>query len=879
MEIRNSILPSVKLSSTTAPVEKKGVSFNLDNDPVSEIAKNNIPTNLNDPNGTAIEGKKVRSRSTSLLVRTNSKMMEKMGVNTPSNGPELKPNLQSQYLEKKVSDSEKNEQFIKMVQKGANDLIDGKGFSKGEYEFSSSTYNDAAVSCRKAIDKIADKDSKEVGKLEKQAKTLDKAVESFAKKTAEESKTKLNEVALQDKHNEGIAEAKEIRQARLKFHSNEEYIEKQPEKQNAEPLLALSKKCMEESKYPSISGALRSELRINAHTLAEKGARILIGEGKFEEALQVRTELMKALGPVTLKDVPMLQAALVNKKAPISGAFVHDMSSKTVKGGNINVDHRIIRSDAGDKNVTTIGMTMNYHVRKNIDETLKIEKGEIIKAMENAFPELVGKISIDNDNHYIFKKCINSDEKIFAQSEGGFELGKTWTLKLEGIGKLSIPIVPEFKLSGELSPENNLPLGNYMDDKYLVENYNMGVGMGQTMGWSPCNTSIMHDVNLEMEGGIGAGNQLKYSQAMLSIVGMGPVFEKDGVDDKEKDKMLEAFHAFFPSEALKLKLDESTSNLSSLGLSSKIDEVIKKMEIKPDKMSEHLEVIYQNQEIAIKGYRSALKEGVTKEFVTIDGRKGYKVTNRSEVVKAACKKAKNPIYGFYAGVGGNAFITDERGYPIKNEKGEKTPVKLTEANIQTAIRMLKGGMKSNIDRLNEGTILTGDSPTVDIANGGGKKLCVRPSGKFTDNTKCNNARLAGAFQFLIGLEALDEHIDSAFHKTDAYAAYDPSNITKCLRNKDGVTKNDVLLQGSVTNFAASLSIGDIADAEVLLDQRLNPAHFKGIVVANQENLDLMKAGLLAEPGLFDKDQKINGIHISKFIMLDKVGFTEDMYNK
>lgn len=879
MEIRNNIPPSVKFSSTTLPVEKKGVSFNLDNESVSEIAKNTIPTNLNDPNSTPIEGKKVRSRSTSLLVRTNSKMMEKMGVNAPSNGPELKPNLESQYLEKKVSDSEKNEQFVKMVQKGASDLIDGKGFSKGEYEFPSSTYNNAAVSCRKAIDKIADKDSKEVGKLEKQAKTLDKAVESFAKKTVEESKSKLNEIAFQDKHNEGIAEAKEIRQARLKFHSNEEYIEKQPEKQNAEPLLALSKKCMEESKYPSISSSLRGELRMNAHTLAEKGARILIGEGKFEEALQVRTELMKGLGPVTLKEVPMLQAALVNKKAPISGAFVHDMSSKTLKSGNINVDHRIIRSDLGDKNVTTIGMTMNYHVRKNIDETLKIEKGEIIKAMENAFPELIGKISIDTDNHYIFKKCINSNEKIFAESEGGFELGKTWTLKFEGIGKMSIPIVPEFELSGEFN-SINLPLGNYKDDKYLVENYNMGVGKGQTVGWSPCNTSIMHDVNLELEGGIGAGNQLKYSQAMLSIVGMGPVFEKDGLDDKENGKILEAFHAFFPSEALMLKLNESTANFSSSELTKRIDEVIVGLETLPTTMSKEQKASFiRNQDFAIKGYRSALKEGVTKEFITVDGRKEYKVTNRSEVVKASCKKAENPIYGLYAGVGGNAFITDERGYAIKNDKGEKTPVKLTEANIQTAVRMLKGGMKSNIDRLKEGTILEGDSPTVDIANGGGNKLCVRPAGKFTDNTKCNNARLAGVFQFLIGLEALDEHIDSGFHKTDAYAAYDPTNLTKCLRDKEGVLVNDILLQGSVTNFAASLNTGDIADAEVLLDQRLNPALFKGMVFATQENLELMKAGLLKEPGLFDKDQKINGIHISKFLILDKKGYADEMFNK
>jgi len=964
--------------------EAKGRKISFSNN-VSTVAKETIPTNLPDPTlspdpiaKAPVEAKHVRSNSTSMVRRaskifsSNINSGEKASEAKPKNiaaekdekASEAKPtNAQIDPRKKKIEDSLKKLEFVKSVEKQAAGLINDIGIFKSDYKETAAIYSSVAESCKKAMGNIEDKNSPLIDKLKTHLKALDKAVATIDKEAIKinaKAAIELNTVALTDKKNEATLERREI-----KVHLNNlkpkvkdeitgllvapkmEPDTEKIEKHNAKTLIALSKECIKESKNEAISPAARNELRMNAHSLGEKGARVLISEGKIEEAFKVRSELMVKLGPPAFNN--QVNKALTNKTSSLSGTFVHDMSSKTVKGGNINIDHRTIRTDGKDKDVIAMNMAINYHVRQNIDNSINADKQVMIDAMEKAFPELKGKITIDTDSHFSFQKIIDYKNKIFDEKEGS-KIGKTWTLKIDGVGKLSIPILPKFELNGKTS-QRGVPLGNYVDPdgKYTVENPNMQVATGQTLGYSPSNTTIMHDLRLEMDEEIGTQNQMKYSQMMLAMVGAGPVFEKDGTDDTACLKSLEAFHAYFPSEALKLKLNESTSNFTYAELTKKIDEVIagmdKKLEVEwQDRIDSRLKIISENnvainsykndvlitgeseankklanaldsaalsrplyealienkpgiiddvikrmdnywksdikyftenkvgalrnQKLAVKGYREALNGDVTKEFTTVDGRKLYTATNRAEIIKEACKAAGNPIYGLYAGVGGHSF-----------EEDRKTLKVLDESHVTDAIRMMKGGMKSTLTRLNEGVILAKDSsPDADNGNGAANKIFMRPDGKFSDGKPVNGARLGGVFQFVIGLKALDKHIDSAFHKTDAFGANDPTNITKCVRNKEGVLQNDVLLQESPVSFFATLNPRDFEDCEIAADKILDPQEFEAMTFMTQANLDFMKRGLLADPDLFDKDQRWNGIHIDNFLILgDAAGFKQEYH--
>lgn len=451
--------------------------------------------------------------------------------------------------------SQRNLQLADLILNSSIKLITDKGFSKGEYAENANTYNKVADECKTMGDRIqSDRSLGDqnaiVNSLRKNEAALHGAadnIDSKARKLSEESQRMLSSVG---------------------------------SKITAQSLKDQSDKCADMAENKMISDQMRSNLRNTAMALAEKGASIKVEKGKIDEAFQVRANVVNKLGAHSLKSDLELKKALENKSYSKHGTYVSDRSSRTIRGGNINIDHRVIRNqDGSEKSVVAIRTTLNYHIHKHLfDSTIKADPKVVVKGVESALKEFKGKVSVNTESHLVLPKAQDIDEKNQAQakkvfavgtereievtnslkkqekkvvSDTGMVLGRTWTLEIDGIGKLSVPVVDYSEKYTELVPSP-------------------GILNGEGKGRAPCNTTVMQNVYLEMNGSLSAEDQVKYSEAMMTMVGMGPVFEKDATSDLDKMKMLDAFRAFYPREALALQLKESTYNMTAEELQAEI---------------------------------------------------------------------------------------------------------------------------------------------------------------------------------------------------------------------------------------------------------------------------------------------------------------------
>src|SRR5262249_23289427 len=128
-------------------------------------------------------------------------------------------------------------------------------------------------------------------------------------------------------------------------------------------------------------------------------------------------------------------------------------------------------------------------------------------------------------------------------SDAGMLIGKTWTLKIDGIGKLEVP-----------STQLDMAHTELVGAPPLLTS--------ELKSRAPTNTSVIHNVYLEIDKNLSPKDQIHYSQIMLGMIGSGPVFEKDSQPDVQKQKMLDAFIAFYPREGLALQLDGNTYSRS-----------------------------------------------------------------------------------------------------------------------------------------------------------------------------------------------------------------------------------------------------------------------------------------------------------------------------
>lgn len=672
-----------------------------------------------------------------------------------------------------------------------------KKVKKGDYKDSDAgSFNNQAIGCRQAVSSITGKNllgdqTSLVEELTNNAVILEKTAEKICTKVLKESKGMVNKLA----------------ENQLK----EEATGKSSKTDIAKPLIEQMNKSIEASK--GSRGAMRSELRNNAHIFAEKAASSKIDEGKVEEGMQIRSDLVQKLG----HDSENVKMFTTKSDSPYGINF----SDKAV-GGDINVDHRIFATETGEKNVTTIRTTLDFPTRDNILKTLKSEPSAVVKGLESALPEIQGKVVINTEDKLVLRKKVDAKRKVFDSGpDSGMVLGKAWTMEIKGIGKLSIPIV-------DYSDENTVAVPG------------IGLLTREEVSRAPCNTAILNNVYLEMNGDLSAEDKLKYAQGMLAMVGAGPVFENASSDDKEKIKLMAAFTAFYPREAESLQLKESTSNLTFAELESTIMKIVKKM---PD-------------DDAKTGFTKA----VVTETATADGRKGFIVNNVSQVITDACEKAKNPVAGLMAGVGGAPIGKDKKPRP------------LTDNDITVAGLILKHGFMSSLIRMHSGGVSDGASPGEDIASGAGKNgeggVFFRGLNNEILSKKWNTNQftLGGTFQFIVSMDVLNEDPSAYAKKNDQYGWNDPKNVMNCpekFRPK----------QESLTEFFTTLID---KENEVVLSGTAKPQYIRGIVVKTQEDKDRMRAGLERD-GLVVKGM-VNGIPIENFIHVSDT-FKKEMWQQ
>jgi hypothetical protein len=446
-------------------------------------------------------------------------------------------------------------------------------------------------------------------------------------------------------------------------------------------------------------------------------------------------------------------------------------------------------------------------------------------------------------------------------SSAGMLLGKSWVLEIEGVGRLTIPVIdkpdyPNMKIIKMIKmeqkkiddPQNKLrPDYPEILEKYKVEidkydnfvKYNEFVpteaGRKCPVPYrAPCNTSFLNNVYLEMNGNLSPEDQLKYSQLMLSMIGTGPVFEKEGQADNEKMKILDAFMAFCPRQALALQLEAKTYNLSLAELK---EEIFKFVDSPP-------------QDAAKIGFMVAVERGV-KEITAADGRKINGISNKAQTVREACEKAGNPVYGLMAGVGGTP-----------NDPVSGGPKPLTDNNIYVASLILMNGFMSTVARLHAGVVLDGDSPGSDLASGGGDAVYYRAINEGTVKHECKEFPLAGTFQFVVGLEAVNDDPNARVSKQDSFGEFDPKNVANSMLNPALNT------QENMTEFFTTLT-DEHKKNEVMVTGTSKPTHIQGMVVRTESEKKQMIDGLVKNNDEFKNKfivgGKINGIPLNDFV--------------
>jgi hypothetical protein len=553
---------------------------------------------------------------------------------------------------------------------------------------------------------------------------------------------------------------------------------------------------------------------MNAHILAEKAASKCIRKGKINEGLEIRANILSKLGPPSFDQD--LKTAF-DTKASLHGNYITGRSTRTVKGGNINVSHRMmVDGEKKEKPITTIRAALNYPVRGNINPTLRSDPTAMAKAVEMALPEeFKGKVSVSNQSELEFKNKIKGNQfDGSGTNESKMTLGKAWTLEIEGVGKLTIPIMS-------------------VEGKYRINSHlRAQKGAADTI---PNNTSVMQNFYLEMNGDLPSEDQLKYAQVMLSMVGSGPVFEKDSRESQEKMKLIETYRAFYFFDALSLDLEEHTYDRSTAELKKLIFKKIKKQPDGP---------------VKAECLKSLNGEGV-REIIKSDGRKGLEISGVSKAIREISLNridpdyGPNPIFGFMAGVGAKESTFEE--------------------NTILAGIILRHGLLSTEARYNMGLVAKGASPGPDVAHGGGDGVYMRTIDQQLSETDCKTFRLAGKFQFIIDLDALNEDPHARANNQDIFGFFDPMDITQ--RNLGQHPNKSVLEVLSQTTLDQT--------NEVLLTKMLHPKYIKGMVVSNEEEKRMMMESLINDGTA--QDGKINGILLNDFIHVsDK--FKPEMWN-
>lgn len=611
-------------------------------------------------------------------------------------------------------------------------------------------------------------------------------------------------------------------------------------------LVEQSDKCLKLLKNETLDETQRSQLRMNAHVLSEKAASKQLKKGNVDEAFQIRSNFINSLGPPSLegnRNKDMKDAFTNTGEKKLFGNCINNCSTRSVQGGHIVVDHITIKSGDKEEEKTTIRAKLNGPVTDNMEQIFEVSPEKMEQAIRQTLPkDFTGKVSVRTDGHIIYPKAIGSpkdkkfegahelkEEEVFAGTESigkqvvsdtGMVIGRAWSVEIEGIGKLSIPMTDT-------------------DDKYTVPTH-LRTSFNKD-GRIPINTTILQDVFLDMDGKLSPEDKLKYAQIMLSMVGSGPVFEQDGEEDAKKLEMMDAFRQIYPSLAAKLDIQESTYNCSADELKNLIFNELK--DVPNDDEGKKL------LQECING------EGMVR-ITEPDGR----IINTMPKYLELCEKTSaktifkdfddneipgdNRLCGLMFGIGNTAG-----GWEISTDRQK---VK------ETALGILKFGLMSTKTRCELGMVGAGVSPAIDNAYGGAGVAYARGFTPETAKTPFHGEgekgiKCAGLVQFIINPNVVNNDPHARASNLDSFGYHDPRDKAKIVYKPPLQSINDLLKEPLYK------------DNEICLTKTVAPTHFMNMICPDQAFIDEMiedgtKEGLIV-------DGKYNGIPVEKFFVI------------
>lgn len=251
----------------------------------------------------------------------------------------------------------------------------------------------------------------------------------------------------------------------------------------------------------------KKEARNYAHQYLEKAAEILIKEGRFQEAYILRKEIVDNL---LLQHHPLLTALHNPLNNPTAGISQSNFGSASVKRGVLNINERSYKKQ--EETVKTL--QLKIRLSKPAQDKL-IESFNLIKShdtlISNALPQCIKSqinIEVTQDG---YEGIIDESTNLFSSNieRHGLQMGEFTKINFQGIGSIKIGLSEYFS----------------MNNRVVVEVIEQG------------------DNKLA----------LQKMQAMLTMVGLGPVLEFETFWDEERKKITLLFHTFFPRQAYKME--------------------------------------------------------------------------------------------------------------------------------------------------------------------------------------------------------------------------------------------------------------------------------------------------------------------------------------
>lgn len=499
------------------------------------------------------------------------------------------------------------------------------------------------------------------------------------------------------------------------------------------------------------------------HLLEEKVAEQLIGAGRMKEAFALRSLATQI--PIDAHLSGNLSEKVAGPPKVPSGTHFSHLDSGVVKGGNVQ---GVTRKTNGQI-TQTFNFKISHPSRTKLSTTLAN-----IKANQGTFqaslPENFGKVSFATQKYYFKGK--NRDNN-FTDGNGINPRGaKADVVSFEGKGKVIIGASPEY-------------------------------------------ACLHNQIIVEMDPRVPPEERAATMQAMLSVLGLGPVLGEQRPEDMERMKVAQLFRAYHPNKAFQMERSAWF------------------YEIPVDRLKRHME----SEASDMKGRWGELKT-MTEEPI-YPGKMVWCVPS------VAADMKKKGAMGLMAGVGGS--FTGKPNQSIGK-------------SANSVCLILKNGALSSQDRFLAGLFKKGASSVADLAFGGGDCAFTRCVTQKMEQNRKGKFPFQGNIQILYDLEVVNR------------GAYGYSF------DKFGTRKgSDYAYRQNLPLMAGNLTPWNTGN-EVMVKNRIDPNYIKGLVVQSEKDKKVLVAKLRAN-GLVTKQgskEYVNGKPIDEFVhVADK--FTSKMW--